>query len=614
MPLRIPYALMGVQLEAGGAVAAPTAPAVYDAGPCRALRVEATRFELRGGSLHALSRVSAEGGMRLLGGCISPLRWSGTADLQLKPRLDKDWRLGLAVTDSALYGEDGTPAPLLGFVLDLVRQFLKPRIEQYGIDLAAPRSQILALLGEAAPQSYVAELKTVLDSVRLAHPRMQPDGVILDLVLELPQSWLAMAPPAMIEAPLSEQEIARRRDTLDTLDAFVLFAVKRAGLDLSDREIRTRLFDLLIDTRYRLHEVLTGEGEAAQQRQDPVRALLPEVWGELREIIAEARERGLLRGRLLEYTLFLDAGDVLLALDRRAPATGGWISANGLRRLARMLQPGAGADPLEYGDEVDPLLREIFGLGSEPLSLPLPPGPGGGGSAPPAPKPPAPQRGSWLDWLIPAAGAADAADGGRILLIGQKLDRWVPPDARLEEYRGLVAELLGLSADRALQDEGLAAVHAEVYRRLVPATAMIESCWRQFVRKGKEVSFVRSQTGSLGLMQINPKVWRRIYDPDKLKWDIAYNVGAGSQILMLYLRDHGLPLVEKTGDEQHLAQATYAAYNAGPGAARRFLKAKSSGRTRQIDQRLLRLYRGFAAGGAADLNRCNVRPAAHSRG
>jgi len=608
VPLKIPYGLMGVQLETGGVLTVPAAPAVYQESPCRSLRTEATRFELRAGKLHALSRISVEWGVPVLGHCVSPLRWRGTADLQLQPRLSKDWRLGLAVTDSALYGEDGTRAPLLGFVLELVGRFLEPRIERYGIDLAAPRREIIGLLGEGAPPANVAELKAVLDSVRLGEPRLQSDGVSLNLVLRVPARWLAAPLAPVAEAPLSEQELERRREALENLDAFLLFAVKRAGLDLNDREIRTRLFDLLIDTRYRLQEVLTGDAEADRQRGDPVRALLPKVWGELRDILADANERGLLRGRLLEYTLFLDAGDVLLALDRQAPAAGDWISANGLRHLARMLQPGMAGDPLEHGYEVDPLLREIFGFGAEPPSLPAMPRPGSEGAKPGRsdPLPPVPLRGSWLDWLIPTAAAADT---GRTLVIAERLNRWVPPAARLEEYRGLVGKLLRLSADQALQDQDLKDRHAELYRNLVPATAMIESCWRQFVRKRKQVSFVRSPTGSLGLMQVNPNVWRRIYDPDKLKWDIAYNAGAGSQILMRYLRDQGLPLVKKTGEEEYLAQAAYAAYNAGPGAAGRFLKSKPSSRIRKIDQRLLRLYRGFAAGGEADLSRCVVRPA-----
>ncbi len=430
VPLEIPYALIGVELGAGVGVSVPVPPSVYEGGPCRTLRVEATRFELREGKLHSLSRVSAEGGVQLFGHCISPIRWRGTADLQVEPVLGKDWRLGLAVTGSSLYREDGGRAPLLGFVLDMVRQFVKPQIERYGIDLAAPRAEILGLLGEDAPPQYAAGLGSVLDSLRLADPRAEKDGVALDLTLVLPDRWLVPVPPPLAEAPLSETEIERRRQALDTLDAFVLFAVKRAGLDLDDRRIRMRLLDLLIDTRYRLLDVLSGQGEASPAQEDPVRVLLPQVWTQLREIVAEARDRGLLHGRLLEYTLFFDAGDVLLALDRRAPATGGWISANGLRRLARMLQPGSAGDPLDYGYEVDPLLREIFGFGPEPPSLPLTPGsgPGGEGGGPPPRRGVAPPpRGSWLDWLIPVARAADDGAGGRMLLIGEQLDRWIPP-------------------------------------------------------------------------------------------------------------------------------------------------------------------------------------------
>ena len=74
-----------------------------------------------------------------------------------------------------------------------------------------------------------------------------------------------------------------------------------------------------------------------------------------------------------------------------------------------------------------------------------------------------------------------------------------------------------------------------------PTTALIESCWRQYVVRGGKVTYLRSQSSSVGIMQINQRVWRGFYDIERLRWDTAYNIRAGSQILARYLKDYAIP-------------------------------------------------------------------------
>ena len=59
-----------------------------------------------------------------------------------------------------------------------------------------------------------------------------------------------------------------------------------------------------------------------------MRTLFVDTWNQLRTILTDAR-----------YTLFLDAGDALLALEKAAPSLGMSLSADGLRQLARSLRP-----------------------------------------------------------------------------------------------------------------------------------------------------------------------------------------------------------------------------------------------------------------------------------
>jgi len=73
-------------------------------------------------------------------------------------------------------------------------------------------------------------------------------------------------------------------------------------------------------------------------------------------------------------------------------------------------------------------------------------------------------------------------------------------------------------------------------------------------------------------MQINQVVWRGFYEVQRLRWDTAYNVRAGAQILMRYTKDYAVPYALKSGDPNHAPRAVYAVYNAGPRAVGRFAR------------------------------------------
>ena len=86
-------------------------------------------------------------------------------------------------------------------------------------------------------------------------------------------------------------------------------------------------------------------------------------------------------------------------------------------------------------------------------------------------------------------------------------------------------------------------------------------------------------------MQINVRVWRGIYRPESLRWNIQYNARAGAEILARYLR-YGLERVSPSSpDDDLLYQAVYAMYNGGPGQFTLFLQRAREDR-RQLADRL----------------------------
>ena len=73
--------------------------------------------------------------------------------------------------------------------------------------------------------------------------------------------------------------------------------------------------------------------------------------------------------------------------------------------------------------------------------------------------------------------------------------RWAPNKNQLGEYLPLVAGLLNESAEEVLKKNDLSAPIAELFRKLVLATAWQESCWRQYVVSDKTITPLRSSTG-----------------------------------------------------------------------------------------------------------------------
>ena len=118
------------------------------------------------------------------------------------------------------------------------------------------------------------------------------------------------------------------------------------------------------------------------------------------------------------------------------------------------------------------------------------------------------------------------------------------------------------------------------------ATAWQESCWRQFIaRDGKVRYLISYNKSSVGLMQINERVWRGIYRLESLRWNISYNVRAGNEILHLYLRTFALKEITPASpaDLDTIARITYAMYNAGPSQLKQYIKRRNSKTLSKID-------------------------------
>lgn len=592
LPLRIPVAVLQQTLRDTLSMQDSGPTEIFRQGDCRFIQIEDLRLAPDADGLRMSSSSTLKFGPDWFGDCYGAIDWSGQARFGLEPYITPDHLLRFRLRDTHLVDAQGKTSLAADLVLKLVARIMQPRLEAFQIDLRPPRSEVANVLHNFVPPAQVEEVDRILASTRATTLAIVGDEVNVALTFDVPDHYIARAGEAEVEdadaAPLTAEELAAFAQTSQAWDAFLVYIIRSLGLDIDDPGIRIRLLEILLDSRYQVAAILSGESVAFDG--DPTRALFKATWTEIHALIDEAGRRGLLRGRLLSYLSFLTAGDALFFLDNMAPGLGLDISEAGLRRLARAMRPTDPTDPLRFDWELDPFLQELFELDLTPVT----------------PPPLSAVHPHWLDFLIPAAHAEAPVDD--LGLLSARLGGWVPAADELATYQALMASLLDGVREREAARADLSEEELEIFRHLVPATALIESCWRQFIRSGDGVTHIRSPSGSIGLMQINPQVWRGIFDVERLKKDTGYNAYAGTRILLRYLRLHARAIAERTGAGEDLARASYAAYNAGPRAAGRILNPERATRIRLIDDKFWKIYQNLGAGGGIDLQACTVTP------
>ncbi len=530
------------------------------------------------GRVRVLLDLEARGGTPLGARCLLPFSWRGQLELFETARFGEvPTRLEFHVTDSRLSAatDAATTAPTV--LWNWVKQFVHPRIEAVGIDLATLIDDARRLLDGALAAAPEARAMA-RESLALHTPVARPAGLEITLGADLPGEAAGVAPAAA--PPATPAELRAWDARWQAWDAFFTWTIKTLVRGMDDA-LHRALLEVLEQARYALRDALAADTPAA----DPVRELFLDSWPRLAPLVGRAARDGG-AGTALRYLAFVSAGDLLGSLDRLGRHLGVSIDRNGLREIARTLVSDVDDSELAYDTAPDPELRALYGL---PPSLPDI----ADGALPAR----AAQR-SWLAWLIaPAhAAAAPAAD----------LDAWLPRAGALDDYLARMDSVFDEVIAAEEQRGKIAARFLPVYRRLVRATAWQESCWRQYIEQAGTVEPIRSQAGSVGLMQVNKHVWRGIYDLERLEREVAYNARAGNEILVHYLLDYAIRKGEHevTGDVDALARATYAAYNGGPGHLKRYRQPDTRGHLRAIDEAFWRKYQAIGDHGAQAVRAC----------
>ena len=548
-----------------------------------------------GDGLMAVSMaLTATTGANVLGACRGPGPWEGRLALRLTPQVMAS---GLAiefVPDSVeLSRPDGSTSLLTAPAELLANALVVPRMNSVQIDLAGPLNGLDELIVQlVGPGRAQGAEQPLVETTRITRLDTEEAGIRAWLAFQVSTIDAdAQADPAdqVAEPVLDASEVAQWQTLEDEFDGFLTTIISTLAHSTESYVLRTELLGTLLDARHAIAEALLVDDPAS----DPVRELFLTTWDRLRPLLSELEELPN-PGLDVDFRLaaFMAGGDALQALDALGPDYGFEITRDGLRRLARLLlsesaPPSFTPLPLE----VDPEFRELFGLetGDEPVSTIADVMQQIAAALRPA-----------QSWLLPAAHASNSS-------AAEALKGLVPRLDILDDYLDLVASLLEEQASAWLaENDKLPDRMTERLDPLVRATAWKESCWRQLAGSTSDPQVLRSPVGAVGMMQINGRVWRSVYDLDRLSDEVDYNVNAGIEILTHYMVDYAIRRGEheQPGGDDNLIKATYAAYNGGPSHLSRYRRDDTSAQLRAIDNEFWRHYSTIKSDQWPDISSC----------
>ncbi len=559
---------------------------------CQRITLSNPGFSSENSLLRIEAGVHLKGGTLLGGSCLLPIEWDGYLVAHLKLRVAPDsWQLSFEPVDSVLLDKNRRPDSLVGYLWNFFEAPVMARMGNIQIALNEPIEQLKPFLLSAVPEADIPRVTAMLASIRPGVVVAEPDVLKIQVLADI--EILPATAPAPPPAPLTPKELDAFIGIWETWDSFLVQTMMSLiDMPLTAEERQTML-SVLLDTRYRF--VAELDANAPISSRDFVREEFVIAWEKLSPI---------LKGHLSKqpsanswgYLAFFTASDALAALDKLGPVFNIEISRNGFIRLARMLSENK-ALTLQYDLIVDQGLRKLLGL-EPPLEIISPDfneelPEQEDMEVPPEPEMPPTSMNTrqLILWGLDRALSPEVCWAGKSGTSSslKELKQWLVTKDNVERHLNKIKPLLEVVTKENLKENSIPEGFHQLFQKAVYATAWQESCFRQFIVDNQKLTYIRSyNNSSVGMMQINERVWRGMYNIEHLRWDIRYNAAAGIDILNLYLTKYALPKMKSLKgkevlDNDGVACSLYAMYNEGPGGFSGYVKRRTTGKFSPID-------------------------------
>ena len=557
---------------------------------CRKIKISEPIFTEENARVRFETKLQIHIGTNIGNTCLMPIEWEGYLALFMEPRIDSnEWVLSFDTVDSALYDKNHETAHVAGIVWTFAKPLVYDYLNNITINLAPPVSEVQSFLSSLFSPDLDLRAKKMISSFRPGKIVTTPDAVRVAILADIEE--LYEKDEDIEQEVLSEEERQKFIEIWEAWDPFLVHMITLLSKEPLSDDDRQILLDALLEARYSfITEPLDGT-----VNRDFVRDQFITAWSQLSPVFRHHLSDVPCKATL-GYLAFFTASDALSALDEIGPTLGIEISRNGLIRLARLLGARE-SEVLAYSPGTDLELREVLGLGLPPDAS----GPAFDVDELEIDTEETSYGKNGIHQLLHAvmpiycttAWAAEKNDPANQL---DTMKQWIVPKENLTPYLEKIKTLLQDTSSDVLRNGKIAEKYHDLYRQIVLSATWQESCFRQFkVRKGK-VTYLRSYNNtSVGLMQINERVWRGMYDANHLRWDINYNARAGCEIIDLYFRRYALRKMEKMKlekplDNDTIARLMYAMYNGGPGQFHKFLKRGKKGKYYLSDKLFFEKY------------------------
>ena len=516
--------------------------------------------------LQLKTRVNAHLAIRVADNCAPLLDWNGFAQIISRPTVDAENNrvIYLQVLDSQLFDQDNKPITS-GALGDKAKQYIYPFLKKFQYDLSPSIDELKQFLPLFLAKQPRTELNASLDSLHIGSIQVTQQGIASQLQLDIK----TIKQSTKREQVLNKQEKLQWEEKWQSMDALLTQTIKYFASGTQLKDLRLALFDILMNARYQLQNALQEN-----QKDDSVRHWFIDSWSKLIPLIQQISIENPQYSSATLMTL-ITASDALQALDKSGAAFGLDISTDGLRRLARLLNNTSDINPLNYDKKLDPELIQLFQFKVDDIKR------------------------NQVNHSFSPISLALAADD-------LSSNNWIPQSNNLDSYLLKIRKKLLEIASQTLEKSTLTAQHQSIFKKLVMATAWQESCWRQYVVSNNKIIPLHSSTGDTGIMQVNENIWRGFLNNQKLRWDIEYNIQAGSKILLDYMTRYAIKKNEHQydGGIDNLARSTYSTYNGGPAQVARYRKSNIDKWHRKVDKSFYKKYLSVKQGNELAVAEC----------
>ncbi|MFN2354593.1 MAG: lytic transglycosylase domain-containing protein [Desulfopila sp.] len=554
LPITIDYPLLRNLLAQNAFPEKDETKTLVNAGNgCTYLKISSPQLSAENETLKIDLKVSARAATSLGDKCFAPLKWQGHLILLQQPSITPDtWQLKFTTIGSRVLDADRQPAQIAGILWNFIEPHITAYLDAIRLNLLPPISDFKNFILPLFPESKQQQTLQMLASMKPQELRVTADALRLTIFTNVAQVYDHS--DTGNSTTIDPAERLRLTKTWENWDAFLVYLVTTLSREALTAEEKDILTTVLLDTRYQFVNQLAANTIG----EDIVRQQFVKVWAQLAPLFKKHILRDSKSSTALGYLAFVASADALLVFDRLGPTLGVEISTNGLIRLMKMLH--ASPALLQYRSSINTELQKLFQLEDE--------------NDTPVPQNMEHENSSSLLRRIFAPLQPSRAYAAQVPSFKEIL-QWKVPKSNVQNYITRLEGVLA-SATGSIISKGQVPPNVQkMYRAAILAMAWQESCFRQFVVKGDRLTYLLSYNGSsVGVMQINERVWRGLYRQDRLRWDINYNAQAGCEIAALYLNKY---ILNDTGrkntlDDNTMARTLYAMYNGGPTQYKKFLK------------------------------------------